>query len=98
MVHLSGAGILKTALIAILLGATLVPAPAPAETIDRIAVAVGNRVITVMDIERQLRLAAFLSGSTPELTAEARRKMAETMVEQKLVGRELETARYPEPS
>jgi hypothetical protein len=85
---------LKTALIAILVGTAV----APAETIDRIAVAVGNRVITVSDIERQLRLASFLSGSKPELTVEARRKMAESMVDQKLVGRELETARYPEPS
>jgi hypothetical protein len=76
-----------------LVGAAL----APAETIDRIAVAVGNRVITASDVERQLRLAGFLSGSKPELTAEARRKMAETLVEQKLVARELETARYPEP-
>jgi len=92
MVHLTGAGILKTALIAILCAAL-----APAEIIDRIAVSVGNRVITVSDIERQLRLAAFLSGSKPEFSADARRKMAETMVDQKLVSRELETARYPEP-
>ena len=78
-----------------LLGAAAV---APAEVIDRIAVSVGNRAITVSDIERQLRLGAFLSGVAPDLSAEARRKMAETLVDQKLVSRELETARYPEPS
>ncbi len=94
MVHFPGAGVLKTALIAIFVAAAI----APAETIDRIAVAVGNRVITASDIERQLRLAGFLSGTKPEFTVEARRRMAETMVDQKLVGRELETARYPEPS
>jgi hypothetical protein len=94
MVHFTRTGVLKTALLAMLGAAAL----APAETIDRIAVAVGNRVITVSDIERQLRLAGFLSGAKPELTAEARRRMAETMVDQKLVSRELETARYPEPS
>jgi hypothetical protein len=92
MVHLTGAGILKTALIAVVCAAL-----AGAEIIDRIAVSVGNRVITVMDIERQLRLSAFLSGSKPDLSVEARRKMAETMVDQKLVSRELEMARYPEP-
>jgi peptidyl-prolyl cis-trans isomerase SurA len=67
------------------------------ETIDRIAVSVGNRVITVSDVERQLRLSAFLSGAKPDLSAEARRKAAETMVDQRLVSRELETAHYPEP-
>lgn len=75
------------------IGATLLTA----ETIDRVAVAVGNRVITTSDIERQARVSAFLSGTKPDLSAEGRRKTAETMVEQKLVSRELETARYPEP-
>jgi hypothetical protein len=70
MVHFTRTGVLKTALLAMLGAAAL----APAETIDRIAVAVGNRVITVSDIERQLRLAGFLSGAKPELTAEARRR------------------------
>jgi hypothetical protein len=93
MVHFTGAGVLKTAIFAMLLAAT-----APAEIIDRIAVAVGNRVVTAGDIDRQLRLAAFLSGAKPDMSVESRRKMAETMVDQKLVSRELETAHYPEPS
>jgi len=77
--------------------AVLCAASLAAETIDRIAVSVGNRVVTVSDIERQLRLSAFLSGVKPDLSAEARRRAAETMVDQRLVSRELETARYPEP-
>jgi hypothetical protein len=85
---------LKTAIIAMLYGAALLPA----ETIDRIAVSVGNRAITASDVDRQLRLSAFLSGSKPDLGPEARRKTAEAMVDQKLVTRELETARYPEPA
>jgi parvulin-like peptidyl-prolyl isomerase len=69
-----------------------------ADTIDRIAVAVGNRVITTSDIERQIRVAAFLSGTKPDLSAEARRKTADAMVDQKLIRAELEAARYPEPA
>jgi hypothetical protein len=70
---------------------------ASAEIIDRVAVAVGTRVITTSDIERQARVSAFLSGTKPDLSPEGRRKTAEAMVEQKLIARELETARYPEP-
>jgi len=69
-----------------------------AETIDRIAVAVGNRVITTSDIERQIRVSAFLSGTKPDLSMEARRKTAEGMVDQKLIRGELEASRYPEPT
>jgi peptidyl-prolyl cis-trans isomerase SurA len=93
MVDLTGAGLLRTAIIAMLCGAALLPA----EIIDRIAVSVGNRAITVSDVERQQRLSAFLSGVKPDLDLENRRKAAEAMVDQKLVSRELETARYPEP-
>lgn len=72
--------------------------PAQAETIDRIAVSIGNRVITTSDIERQIRVAAFLSGAKPDLSPKARREAAERLVDQRLIASELETARYPEPA
>jgi hypothetical protein len=68
------------------------------ETIDRIAVSLGNRVITTSEIDRQVRISAFLSGSRPDLSSDGKRKTAEAMVDQKLVQRELETSRYPEPA
>ncbi len=68
-----------------------------ADTIDRLAVAVGNRVITTSDIERQIRISSFLSGTKPDLSAAARRQTAQALVDQTLVRRELETSRYPEP-
>lgn len=89
--HAAGGVTTKALLVAMLCLA------ASAETIDRIAVAVGNRVVTVSDIDRQSRLSAFQSGTKPEVGASARRKIAESMVDQMLVRRELETARYPEP-
>ncbi len=78
--------------------ALLVSLAAHAETIDRIAVSVGNRVITTSDIERQIRVVAFINGAKPDLSAKARREAAERLIDQKLVQAEMETARYPEPS
>jgi peptidyl-prolyl cis-trans isomerase SurA len=74
------------------------PAVARAEIIDRVAVAVGNRVITQSEVERHARLTAFLNQEQPDLSPAARRKTAERLVEQRLVRRELEASRYPPPS
>jgi len=68
-----------------------------ATIIDRIAVSVGNRVITSSDIDREIRVVAFLDDTPPDFSAVARRSTAERMVEQKLIRRELETNRYPVP-
>jgi peptidyl-prolyl cis-trans isomerase SurA len=67
------------------------------DIIDRIAVSVGTRVITSSDLDREIRVAAFLNGAKPDLSPAARRATAERMVEQKLIRRELETSRYPAP-
>ena len=78
----------------------LLPAILPAQgvIIDRIAVSVGNQVVTTSDVEREIRVAAFLNGTTPDLTPAARRAAAAQLVEQTLVRRDLETSRYPTPS
>jgi peptidyl-prolyl cis-trans isomerase SurA len=81
-----------------LLLAVAISLAARAEIIDRIAVSVGTRVITTSDIERQIRVAAFVSGVKPDLSAAARRQADERMIDQKLIQMELETARYPEPA
>lgn len=70
---------------------------ARAEVIDRIAVSVGTRVITTSEIEREARLTAFLNNTQPDLSPAGRRKTAERLVDQRLVKRELEAARYPAP-
>jgi len=71
---------------------------ARAEIIDRIAVSVGNRVITESDLDREIRVAAFLDGVKPDFSPAGKRATAERMVEQVLIRRELETSRYPVPS
>ena len=72
-------------------------ASAGAVIIDRIAVSVGSQVITTSDIDREIRVSAFLDGSTPDFSTTGRRATADRMVEQKLIRRELETSRYPVP-
>jgi hypothetical protein len=68
------------------------------EIIDRIAVSVGNRVIAESDLNREIRVAAFLDGVKPDFSPAGKRATAQRMVEQVLIRRELETSRYPVPS
>jgi hypothetical protein len=70
---------------------------AAADVIDRIAVSIGNAVITREEVRRETRLTAFLNGDPPEASRAAMRKAAERLVEQFLVRRELELAHYPSP-
>jgi peptidyl-prolyl cis-trans isomerase SurA len=71
--------------------------PLSSEIIDRIAASVGNSVITTSDLDREVRVTAFLNGLKPDFSAAAKRTTADRMVEQKLVERELENGRYPTP-
>lgn len=66
-----------------------------AEVIDRIAVSIDNQVITTSAIEERVRVAAFLNESPVDLSAANRRRMAERLIEQTLVQREMEVSRYP---
>jgi peptidyl-prolyl cis-trans isomerase SurA len=66
-----------------------------AEVIDRIAVVVGNGVITESEIVREIRLTAFLEGEPLDFSPAARRKTAERMVEQRLIGDEMGSSLYP---
>jgi peptidyl-prolyl cis-trans isomerase SurA len=68
------------------------------DIIDRIAVSVGNQVITQSELDREMRVTAFLDRVKPDFSPAARRATAERMVEQKLIRRELETSRYPPPA
>jgi peptidyl-prolyl cis-trans isomerase SurA len=69
-----------------------------ADIIDRIAVSVGNRVITTSDLDREIRVTALLNGVKPDFTPAGKRATTERLVEQKLIRNELESARYPTPA
>jgi hypothetical protein len=78
--------------------AAILPLCLFADIIDRIAVSVGNRVITTSDLDREIRVTAFLNGAKPDFSAKGKRATAERMVEQRLIRNELETSRYPVPA
>jgi hypothetical protein len=75
---------------------SLVAAAASAAVVDRVAVTIGNQVITETEILREIALTAFLNGEKPAFTAENKRKAADQLVEQKLVHKEMEMGRYTE--
>jgi hypothetical protein len=68
------------------------------EIIDRIAISVGNQVITQTQIDEELRLTAFLNGGQLDLSAEERKKAADRLIEQTLVKRDMEFSHYPIPA
>jgi hypothetical protein len=70
---------------------------ANAEIIDRIAVSVGNQVITEDQIGEEIRVTAFLNHETPDLSPAQKRRAAERLIEQTLVHREIEVSKYPVP-
>lgn len=74
-----------------------VVAAAHAEIIDRIAVSVGNAVITTGDVDRAIRVTALLNGSKLDFSPAAKRATAQRLVEQQLVRRELELTRFSMP-
>jgi peptidyl-prolyl cis-trans isomerase SurA len=69
-----------------------------AEIIDRIAVVVGNGVITESEILREIRLTAFLNGDPLDFSAASRHKAAERLVEQHLIAGEIHASAYPPPA
>ena len=67
----------------------------PGEIIDRIAISIGNQVITVAQIEEDVRLTAFLNLEKLDLGASEKQKAADRLIEQALVKRDMEFSPYP---
>lgn len=65
-----------------------------AELLDRVAVTIGNQVITQLEISTEIRMTAFLNNEPPQFTAKAKRDAATRLIEQKLVAREMELGHY----
>ncbi len=71
---------------------------AMAGVIDRVAVVVGNDVITESEILREVRLTELINGQPVDLSAEKRREAAERLVDQQLIRKEMEIGNYPMPA
>jgi hypothetical protein len=69
--------------------------PFGAVIVDRVAITVGNKVITESEIDLRIRLTAFENGEQPDFSLTARRQAAQRLIEQKLVEREMDVGRYP---
>lgn len=99
----SGAGVQPAAgsqparAVALALVPILLAFTAPAEIIDRIAVTIGDRVITEQQVAHEIRVAAFLNNETADTSATTRRAAAERLIKQELVRREMESTHYPLP-
>ncbi len=71
--------------------------PLGAEIIDRIAVAVDDQVITTSQVNREIRVVAFLNGEKPDFSPSSRRMAAGRLIDQLLVEREMQLTHFPQP-
>jgi hypothetical protein len=65
-----------------------------AVVIDRIAVIVDKHAIKLSDVERDLRLTAFLNRMPVDLSAKAKRQAADRLVDQQIIRTELSASGY----
>jgi hypothetical protein len=68
------------------------------EIIDRIAISVGNQVITESQIDEEIRVTALLNHDPLDVSPPARKAAAARLIEQALVRREMDFSRYPLPA
>jgi hypothetical protein len=78
----------------ILLSAALLFAAA---VVDRVAVVVGNTVITESEVVQELRLTDFMNSQPLDVSAAARRSAADRLVDQELLRQEMKAGNFAEP-
>jgi hypothetical protein len=66
--------------------------------LDRIAIAVGRRAIKASDIDRDLRLTAFLNNAPLDISNTAKKAAAERLIDQQIIRQEIATGQYPRAS
>jgi hypothetical protein len=71
--------------------------PAQGEIIDRLAVAVGNQIITQLQLDEELRVTAMINHKPIVRSLEERQDAADRLVEQLLVKLDMDLSRYPMP-
>jgi hypothetical protein len=67
------------------------------EIIDRVAIAIGNRTITELQIDEELRVTALLNHKPLVRDQKERRDAADRLVQQFLIRGEMRVSRYPDP-
>jgi hypothetical protein len=66
--------------------------------LDRIAVIVGNHVIKSSDIDRDIRLTAFLNRAKAEYNPQTKKQSAERLIDQDLIRQEIASGNYRRPA
>lgn len=66
-----------------------------ATIVDRVEISVGNQVITESDVDLRIRLTAFENRAPVDLSPANRKAMAQKLIDQKLIEREMQVGRYP---
>jgi hypothetical protein len=79
------------AVIAILLS---LPVAAEGVLVDRIAIVAADRAIKDSDIQREIRVVSFLNKEKPDFSAPGRKQVAQRLIDQTLIRRDIELARY----
>jgi len=69
-----------------------------AGVVDRVAIVIGNKVVTESEVLDDLRLSEFIDDRPLDLSSTARRAAAERLVDQELIRQELETSGFPRPA
>jgi hypothetical protein len=64
-----------------------------AEVYDGVAVSIGTRAIKTSQMERDIRLTAFLNGAPLSFSAQEKRKAADRLIDQMLIREEMAKAR-----
>jgi len=85
-------------LVRLFLLSTVLTTGPQAGVIDRIAVTLDNQIITESEIALEIRLTAFLNGDPLDFSAEARKRAADRLIEQKLIRREMQIGHYLGPN
>ncbi|HEY4089184.1 MAG TPA: hypothetical protein VGM43_24815 [Bryobacteraceae bacterium] len=86
---------MRRAILISMLLASLLPG---AVVLDRVAVVVGKRAIKLSDIERDIRVTAFLNRAAVDTSPAARCKSAERLVDQSVIRDEIATGDYERAS
>jgi len=69
-----------------------------AVVLDRIAVVVGKHAIKTSDIDRDLRITAFLNRQPLDVTSQSKRQSAERLIDQEIIREEIVTGDYRRPA
>ncbi len=65
--------------------------------LDRVAVTIGNYVITESEVEEEVRVTDFLNNQPVDLSQTARRQAAERLIDQHLVKADMQVSEWPQP-